>query len=124
MTLSPWLGGGPHNRPDQVHDTMLQQERTALAWERTAFATIVSGLLFIRFASEWHPLLTLIGFGQVFVGGGVLIWAGYHYHDLHGPLRAGESPVHPRAARVVGVAASLFTGAATVAALAAVLLDL
>lgn len=124
MSLSPWLAGRPHNRPDQVHDTMLQQERTALAWERTAFASIVAGLLFVRFASDWHPLLTLIGFVQVFFGGGLLIWAGYHYDDLHGPLRAGQSPVHPRATRAVGWVTTVFIGGATVAAMAAVLLDL
>lgn len=124
MSLSPWLAGRPHNRPSEVHDTMLQHERTALAWERTAFAAIVAGLLFIRFASAWHPLLTLIGFGQVFFGGGLLIWAGYHYDALHGPLRAGESPVHPTAARAVGWVTTVFIGGATLAAVAAVLLGL
>ncbi len=124
MSLSPWLAGRPHNRPDQVHDSMLQQERTALAWERTAFASIVAGLLFVRFASAWHPLLTLIGFIQVLFGGGLLIWAGYHYDELHGPLRAGESPIHPTATRAVGWVVSGFTGAATLTAIAVVMLGL
>lgn len=124
MSLSPWLAGRPHNRPDEVHDSMLQQERTALAWERTAFAAIVAGLLYIRFASAWHPLLTLIGFGQVFFGGGLLIWAGYHYDELHGPLRAGASPVHPTATRAVGWVTTVFIGGAMLAAIAAVALGL
>jgi len=95
---------------------MLQQERTALAWERTAFAAIVAGLLFVRTASGWHPLLTLIGFGQVLFGGGLLIWAGHHYDELHGPLRAGENPVRPGATRAVGIMATVFTAAAAVSA--------
>ena len=120
MTLSPWLGGRPKSRPEQVHDTMLQQERTALAWERTGFTSIVAGLLFVRTASRWHPLLTLIGFAQVLFGCGLLIWAGYHYDKLHGPLRAGDSPVHPSATRAVGLVTAAFTGMAALAAIVAV----
>jgi hypothetical protein len=64
----------------------------------------------------------MIGFAQVFFGGGLLIWAGYHYDELHGPLRAGESPVHPGATRAVGLVTAAFTGLATLAAITAVTL--
>ena len=100
-------------KPSEVFDPLLQHERTALAWERTAIAAMVPGILFARAAVSWHPALTVIGFAQVIFGGAVLVWAGYRYDNLHGPLRAGESPIHPTAARVVGAAATAFTGLAT-----------
>ena len=93
---------------------MLQHERTALAWERTAIATMVAGVLFARQSTTIHVSLAVLGIAQVVLGGVVLVWAGRHYDDLHAPLRAGQSPVHPGAARVVGLAAIGFTGAALV----------
>lgn len=108
-------------RPDAVFDKMLQHERTALAWERTAIATIVAGALLARHAAELHPALAVIGIGQLLAGAALLIWAGRHYDDLHAPLRRGESPLHPTAARLVGGLTVLFTGTATVVALATAL---
>jgi uncharacterized membrane protein YidH (DUF202 family) len=106
-------------RPAEVFDPMLQHERTALAWERTAIATMVAGTLLARYAVEIHPVLAAIGVSQVVFGGVLLAWAGRHYDDLHAPLRAGESPVHPGAARLVGATTVLFTGAATFVSVAA-----
>jgi uncharacterized membrane protein YidH (DUF202 family) len=96
---------------------MLQHERTALAWERTAIATMVAGLLLARIAARQH--LALSGFGIVWVtiGAGVLVWTGRHYEALHGVLRSGESPVHPVAVRVIGATTTFFTGLATMVAL-------
>ena len=99
-------------QPTEVFDPKLQHERTALAWERTAIAAMVAGLFFVRSATAWHSALTTIGFGQVILGGGLLVWAGYRYDNLHGPLRAGETPIHPTATRVVGTAVTAFTGLA------------
>ena len=107
------------DRPTEVFDPMLQHERTALAWERTAIATMVTGTLLARYAVGIHPALAAIGVAQVVLGGLLLAWAGRHYDDLHAPLRAGESPVHPGAARVVGATTVVFTGAATVVTVAA-----
>lgn len=102
-------------RPDRVFDPGLQHERTALAWERTAIASMVAGVLLARYAAQsLHYSVGAIGVAQVVVGGLVLLWAGRHYDDLHGPLRDGQSPVHPTAARVVGVGTVLFTGLALV----------
>jgi len=101
---------------------MLQHERTALAWERTAIATIVVGALLARLATEVHPALAALGIAYLFIGSGQLVWAGYHYDQLHGPLRRGESPVHPRSVRLVGQTTVALTGTSTViAALAAAL---
>ncbi len=99
------------DRPTTVFDPGLQHERTALAWERTAIASMVAGVLMARYAaSELHVMFGIVGVAQVAVGAGVLLWSARHYEDLHGPLRAGETPIHPTASRVVGLGAILFTG--------------
>lgn len=105
-------------RPATVFDPGLQHERTALAWERTAIASMVAGVLLARYASEsLHFGFAFVGLATVLFGGALLLWSARHYEDLHGPLRAGVSPIHPLAARVVGLGAVLFTGAATVLAI-------
>lgn len=104
-------------RPDTVFDTMLQHERTALAWERTAIATIVSGTLLARQAVEVHPVLAAVGIIQVAIGAGLMVWTGARYEALHAPLRRGESPVHPAAARLVGLSTIAATGIATLVAI-------
>lgn len=99
------------SRPATVFDAGLQHERTALAWERTAIAVMVAGVLLARYAAETvHFAIAFVGVGQVVVGAALLVWSGRHYEDLHGPLRAGTSPVHPTAARIVGVATVIFSG--------------
>jgi uncharacterized membrane protein YidH (DUF202 family) len=100
-------------RPDTVFDPMLQHERTALAWERTAIATMVAGTLLARRAADLHFSLAVVGIAQVVVGAALLIWTGLRYEQLHAPLRRGENPAHPTAARLVGWTTVAFTGAAT-----------
>lgn len=106
-------------RPDSVFDPMLQHERTALAWERTAIATMVAGTLLARRAADVHLVLGALGVAQVMLGAGLLIWTGLRYEQLHAPLRRGESPVHPIAVRLVGVMTMLFTGLALLVAVLA-----
>lgn len=104
---------GADGRPDRVFDPGLQHERTALAWERTAIAAMVAGVLLARYAADSvHYTVAAIGVGQVVVGAAILVWSGWRYEGLHGPLRQGESPVHPTATRVVGISTVLFTGLA------------
>ncbi|MEO1060475.1 MAG: DUF202 domain-containing protein [Actinomycetota bacterium] len=108
------------DRPRESFDVGLQHERTALAWERTSIATMVAGVIFARYAAEAaHPGLAVIGLLQVAAGASVLVWAGWHYEELHGPLRRGTPVVHPRAARFVGLSTVAFSGLA----LALVILD-
>ncbi len=92
----------------------MQQERTALAWERTAIAMIVAGLLLARAGAGLGTAFAAPGAAQVVLGAGLLVWAGRHYDDLHRPLRTGESPVHPSAARVVGISTTIFSATALV----------
>jgi uncharacterized membrane protein YidH (DUF202 family) len=101
-------------RPATVFDPGLQHERTALAWERTAIAGMVAGVLLARYtAASLPPFLAVFGVTQVVLGSCVLVWSARHYDDLHGPLRAGQSPVHPGAARLVGIGTLVFTAVAT-----------
>jgi uncharacterized membrane protein YidH (DUF202 family) len=109
-------------RPPAVFDLGLQHERTSLAWERTAISVVVAGLLLSRFAAtEGFWLLAAGGMGQVTFGAVLLVWAGTHYEDLHGPLRLGTDVVHPSAARWVGFATIAGTGAGLIAAVIVVL---
>lgn len=113
------------DRPTERFDVGLQHERTALAWERTAISTMVAGVFLARYAAEAsHPGWAVVGLLQVAGGGAVLVWAGWHYDELHGPLRRGAPVVHPSAARFVGLSTVLFSGVAFALALADVLADL
>lgn len=98
-------------RPGQSFDTGLQHERTALAWERTAIATMVAGVVLGRFAAvHGYLLIAAVGLVQTAFGAAIVVWAGAHYDDLHGPLREGADVIHPRATRIVGLATVAATG--------------
>ena len=106
--------------PDRlrVADPGMQQERTALAWERTAISAMTAGVILARFAaSNAHPALAAAGLTQTFIGAMVLVWAGFHYVDLHTPIRSGGEVVHPTAARLLGLSTMVFSGFAFVLAL-------
>jgi len=108
----------PGERPASVFDPGLQHERNALAWERTAIASMVAGVLFGRYAAqELHLVFAVIGVLQLFVGAALLVWSGMHYEELHGRLRRNQSPVHPAAARVVGLATVVFSGSGLILAI-------
>jgi hypothetical protein len=47
----------------------------------------------------------------------VLVWAGWHYEDLHGTLRDQDPVVHPTAARLLGLGTLGFSGFALVIAI-------
>lgn len=90
-----------------------------MAWERTAISTMVAGALLARWAAEdGFTIFAVVGILQVAFGGGLLAWSGNHYEDLHGPLRQGENPSHPLAARVVGLATTVGIGLALALAVA------
>ncbi len=108
-----------NDRPPTSFDNGLQHERTALAWERTAIATMVAGLVLSRFAAI-HAYWLAAGAGllQTVFGAGLLVWAGTHYEDLHGPLRDGADVVHPSATRTVGLVTVTTIGLALATAIA------
>lgn len=114
----------PPNRPTEAFDVGMQHERTAMAWERTAFNLLIGGAGLARYgASDGFRLPAVVGFGVVLAAVLILVWAADHYEDLHGPLRLGQSPVHPFAARLVGWLAITASGVALLLAVEQVLLD-
>jgi uncharacterized membrane protein YidH (DUF202 family) len=108
----------------RLEDDGLQDERTTLAWERTAIATMATGTLIARYASQTlHWAFGVAGLAAVAIGGGILVWAGQRYDELQAPIARGANPVHPTAARVVGVLAVAVTGVATLMAIAIAIRD-
>ncbi|MBW3620995.1 MAG: DUF202 domain-containing protein [Actinobacteria bacterium] len=81
------------DRPDRVFDEGLQQERTALAWDRTALAMLASGLVYARAVGPPYvrvahlPVAVALG-----VGAAMLLLGARRYADLHATLRA-DRPV-------------------------------
>lgn len=101
--------------PDETATAGLQHERTALAWERTAVAMLVVSLLLARYGADDAPVaFAILGMVGTLFGAALLVWAGRHYEDLHGPLQRGSSVVNPGAARMTGTIAVGVTAAALV----------
>ena len=69
------------------------------------------GVLLARAGSKGgHWEIALAGLAQTVVGSAVLIWAGFNYRRLHGPIeQGGDGVVHPGAARTVGWITIVFT---------------
>ncbi len=111
-------------RPATNFDEGLQHERTALAWERTSISMMVVGAILARYAADVaHPSVAVAGLVQTAIGAGVLVWAGWHYDDLHGQLRANDPVVHPFAARLLGLGTIGFSGFALVIAVIVAFFD-
>jgi uncharacterized membrane protein YidH (DUF202 family) len=103
------------SRPQKVFDRSLQQERTALAWDRTGVAMIVAGALFVRAGTPpYHELRHAPGLIAM-VFGAVLILLAYRRYDwLHARLHAGEAVVSPLLLIGTGVVTVLFALAALI----------
>jgi putative membrane protein len=100
-------------------DIGLQHERTALAWERTAIATMVSGVLLARYAAtSAHVLLALIGLLQVAAGGILLLWSTLHYDSRGHTLRDDAPVAEPVITRLIGLSTLVFIAASLVLAVA------
>lgn len=105
------------HRPQDSIGGGLQHERTALAWERTAIATMVIGVALARFASsEGPPALGSVGIATTVAGGMLLLWASRNHALLHDPARPASAVPQVELARLVGVAAVAVTGGAFVLA--------
>lgn len=100
--------------PETVFDRGLQQERTALAWDRTAVSLMVAGALFVRAGSApYGDLRHLPGIAAI-AAGIWLLWHAYRvYTRRHVLLRAEASPTEPQLVLSVALV-SLALGLASV----------
>lgn len=102
--------------PDRVFDPGLQQERTALAWDRTALAMIASGLIYARAVGP--PYVRLAQAPVVIalvIGGAMLVLGARRYADLHATLRADRPVERVRYVRAVWLGTTVVGLASTVA---------
>lgn len=90
--------------PDRVHDSGLQLERTALAWDRTALTFLANGLLIVRLGGE-ATWLRGVGFVVVGLAGVPLVLGRRRYIVQDRKLRAGSDPAQPILVYAAGVAA-------------------
>ncbi|HRW39895.1 MAG: DUF202 domain-containing protein [Acidimicrobiales bacterium] len=94
--------------PEGPYAVELQHERTALAWERTAFSILAVGVVLARFAAFEHQGLLVAAGLAVLVGGATLVaWTQVTYQLRGHALRRGEDVAHPAAARTIGLACTV-----------------
>ncbi len=107
----------PSPRPADSIGGGLQHERTALAWERTAIAMMVTGVLIARYTADaLHPAVGLFGIAETVGGGLLLYWAGVHDRELHDPTEPASAVPKVWLTQIVGLATVLFCGVATLLA--------
>ena len=106
------MNEGPLPRPVNSIGGGLQHERTSLAWERTAIAMMVAGVVLARYAaSSVHFTLGFVGVLQTFSGGVLLAWAGRHDDDLHNPALPASAVPQVRLTSLIGLLTVIFTSA-------------
>ncbi len=100
----------PMRRPVNSIGGGLQHERTSLAWERTAIAMMVAGVILARYAAQSiHYTLGFVGVAQTAAGGLLLAWAGRHDQDLHSPTRPASAVAQVGLTRLIGLVTIVFT---------------
>jgi putative membrane protein len=101
------------SRPDRIFNRAVQQERTALAWERTGVALMVAGALLLKHAidaqASWAEVVGLL---VVVSGAGSLLWSSHRYESLHDLLRSGSNVTRPVILGAVAWTAMVLSAAA------------
>jgi inner membrane protein YidH len=104
----------PSSDRDATRRTHLANERTYLAWIRSALTAVAVGLGVAKFIPSLHegsawPYVTL-GLGFCFLGLVLAIYGVYRLRRVDRALRTGDfGPLEERAAVVIGAIAALLT---------------
>lgn len=107
----------PLTRPTNAIGGGLQHERTALAWERTAIAMMVAGVVLTRYAAgSLHFTIGFFGVAQTAAGGLLLAWAGRHDEQLHSFATPPSAVPQLVLTRLIGGTTVVFTGVALILA--------
>ena len=101
-------------------DPGLQAERTGLAWERTAIAAMVAGVLLARYEADDIPVAAVVGFAAVLGGAVLLVWSGLQPDDPR-PNGPEDTAARIGVIRAVGVGTVVFLFLALVFAVATAL---
>ena len=100
-------------RPERLYDVGGQQERTALAWDRTGVALMVVGALYLRGGQPpYHHVRHWPGLAVLILGAGLIVAAYRRYEGQHGALREGRPVLSGELVILTGVAAAVFSVAA------------
>lgn len=94
----------------------LANERTFLAWVRTALALVGFGLVFERFIGQSRTgSTTLIALGSVTAGAATMLYATFRYHSVERALRRGEFVIARKSPLVIGWAGAVLSIALAIA---------
>lgn len=101
-------GESSPNEIDNVRSTArdhLANERTYLAWVRTALGIMGLGVILEKLVETAGPTATIASVGLVVYGAIVLMYALYRYEHVGSRLRAGKFPVARRGPLLLGLLA-------------------
>lgn len=99
------------NRGSAARDH-LANERTFLAWVRTALGLVGLGVLLERFGVGGERVAVLVGVAFILFGGFCLFYATGRYEWVARHLERGTFPVAKRGPIIVAIGALFVTGAA------------
>jgi uncharacterized membrane protein YidH (DUF202 family) len=105
-------------RPHQVLDPGVQQERTALAWQRTGLSLAAAGVLYLH-ATVSRAWLLIPGAALLLVAAATLLTGWRRYERLHQQLQTGAPVAAPRPLATLATAVTLFSTCAILLAVLA-----
>jgi putative membrane protein len=105
---------------DEPPDTRFTQanERTFLAWNRTALAFVAGGLAVEQFVDTGRALRLLVAVPLILLGGFVGVAGYYRWRHAEDAIRSGRDLAPSRVPRLLAIAFALLTAGALVLVIA------